>query len=732
MINTIYRFLLQLGDGGDKIPVNPLYKNDLSLDWELETEQRFYRKKLSDKITFLRDDYEIINNAPFGTTFYLYLEASNNLGQSFAEIARVMFHKTDCTINDDDKNISVQTDVADAYNDVLAGMEKEYNLMDLPVQRQYLTITKRPLIQIYTPGDSIVSCFIGGSYWEQDATSIDDEEDLVNTYYFALCNIIKEIVITADGTPAEIAGTYRGRMSINTDGNAFTGYLYSANPDYYIYVEHKLLNGIARGAVSVEIIRRSDNAILFIYQRLSNGIFNNEQFTLNANPLTDATGDMQADMTSRNIYARYLCDVKKINDTDTYTIPLDDIVENNRNYQRVIRYAVPIAYLSDRLSDDATKWGLADNGQYFLPPYDMLNRTYYPIAQSTWGTTSIWFAFYDTDWILEGKASKKYTFRESYVLASCINVLLAQFAPGITHEATPEYSQFLYGATNPISGEPLFKLLITQKSNILNGEYQTPAQKAPTTLKQITDMLKNVYKCYWYIEKGMFKIEHIEFFRNGGSYANNPVIGTDLTTLINIRNGKTWAFATSEYSFEKVDMAGRYQFAWMDDVTTIFEGLPIEVKSTYITAGKVEDINVSNYTTDVDMLLLNPGDMSNDGFALFAAREPDGGGQLELPIINITVGNTEYRAQNGLLAFAYIQPKYWLYDMPAKNLTVNETDVYADSIERNKKQTINFPTDLDINPVELVKTYIGDGEIEKISLNLSSLTAKITLRYDTE
>lgn len=67
--------------------------------------------------------------------------------------------KTDCTFTDYDKKVVVQPDAIDDYNDVLAGLEKEYNLIALAPTIQRITINKRPLIQIYVPGDSVVSCF---------------------------------------------------------------------------------------------------------------------------------------------------------------------------------------------------------------------------------------------------------------------------------------------------------------------------------------------------------------------------------------------------------------------------------------------------------------------------------------------------------------------------------------------------------------------------------------------
>lgn len=729
-----YRFFLQIGEDGTKQTVCPNYKDDLTLDYELETNQRFYRAKLSGKINFVRADYDIINNAPFDSEFFLYIEKSDDWGQTYNQYYKAKFMKTDCTFNDDDKLVTVQPETIDQYNDVLAGLEKEYNLIELAPQIEFLTIRKRPLIQIYVPGDSIVSCFLGGTNWEQDANATTDQNALIQTYHFALCNILKEIQITSQGSPAVISGLYVGRMPTGISPDEFMGDLYpELNVNYYIHITQKLVaGGLPIGLAGVEIRRRSDDVAMFRFTKITQEPFDTLEFDLTAVEGSGATGTMHADMKSYNIYARYLVDVDKIDDLDTYPLPSDDIVDNNRNYRRAIGYAIDVAFISKNFSDTPTEWGLADSGKYFAPPYSIYGQTFYPIARSTWRYASLWFGFYLMDWILEEKARKAYTLRDAFTLSSCINVLLKEFAPGITHEATPEYSQFLYNTNNPISGQS-FKLLISQKSNIINGEYKTPAQKAPITLQQIMTMLRDIYKCYWYIEDGKFKIEQVSWFRNGGSYGYNPIIDYDLTQLENVRNGKKLAFATSEYSFDKVDMPERYQFEWMDDVTTPFEGLPIEITSKYVTAGKIEEINISNFTSDIDLMLLNPGAISSDGFALFAAVTPSGGGQLELPFTRQTVDNVEYYLQNGYLAFINIQPTYWAYDMPARNFKINNSPNYAIGIERKKKQTLNFPAGTtDPNPMQLVKTYIGNGQVDKLSVNLCSRNIKATLKYDTE
>ena len=730
-----YRFFLQIGEDGTKQTVRPNYKDDLTLDYELETNQRFYRAKLSGKINFVRADYDIINDAPFDSEFFLYIEKSDDWGQTYNQYYKAKFMKTDCTFNDDDKLVTVQPETIDQYNDVLAGLEKEYNLIELTPQIEFLTIRKRPLIQIYSPGDSIVSCFLGGTNWEQDANVTTDQKALIGTYHFALCNILKEIYITPNnGSPAIISGLYTGRMVTGSSVDTFQGKLYpELNVNYYIYIAQKRVGGLPIGAVAVEIRKQSDDTAMFRYTKTSTSPFDTLEFDLTAVEGSGAKGKMHASMKSYNIYARYLLDVEKIDNLNTYPLPSEDIVDNNRNYRRVIGYAIDVAFISNNFSDTPTEWGLADNGKYFAPPYSIYGQTFYPIARSTWRYASLWFGFYLFDWILEENARKAYTLRDAFTLSSCINVLLKEFAPGITHEATPEYSQFLYNTNNPISGQS-FKLLISQKSNIINGEYKTPAQKAPITLQQIMTMLRDIYKCYWYIEDGKFKIEQVSWFRNGGSYGYNPIIDYDLTQLENVRNGKKITFATSEYSFDKVEMPERYQFEWMDDVTTPFEGLPIEITSKYVTAGKIEEINISNFTSDIDLMLLNPGAISSDGFALFAAVTPSGGGQLELPFTKQTVDGVEYFLQNGYLAFINIQPTYWVYDMPARNFKINNSPDYAmGGLERKKKQTLNFPAGTtDPNPMQLVKTYIGNGQVDKLSVNLCSRNIKATLKYDTE
>lgn len=707
--------------------VNPIYKDDLAKELELETNQQFYRAKLSGKINFVRDDYDFINDKSFDTEFIFRIEQSDDGGLSFFPYYTGKFMKTDCEWNEDDKKVTVQPDVYDQYNDVLAGLEKEYNLIELAPQITQLNYKKRPLIQIYIPGDSVVSCFLSGMYWEQDANVVTDRNALLNTYYFALCNLLREINITGTTNP-NVNGLYSGRMSISN--NVFTGTMRpNVSNGYYIYVS-QVYTPPFFSAVTVQIRQSSDGKVMYSYIANigGNNPWDNADFDAHAVSGSGATGSAHCEMATYSIYARYLCDVEQVLNVDTYPLPTDDIVEDNRNYNRVVRYALDIAYISNQSSTEPSQWGIRDDGTYFMPPYSIFGDIFYPIARSTWRYASIWFAFYLADWLLEEDARSPYTLRDANPISSVISVLLQKIAPGITHEGTEEYSRFLYGANRPL-GNYNFTLLLTQKTNVTKGDYDRPAQKAPITLQQVTNMLRDCFRCYWYIENNKFKIEHIQFFRNGGSY-NSATIGVDLTKLQNIRNGKNWSFATNSWSFDKVDMPERYQFEWMDDVTEPFEGNPIEVISKYVTAGKIETINISNFTSDIDYMILNPGSVSDDGFALFAAVK--NGNTYELPFLDFSFGAGKLVLQNGILAMRYLQPTFYIYDLPAYNVEINGSQVRALGIDRKKKQTLNYPSIDDPDPMQLIKTKLGNGQIEKISINLCSRMNKLTLKYDTE
>lgn len=811
-----YRFYLQ-ADDGEKVAASPIYSGDLSLDYELETDQEFYRAKLSGDIVFIREDYDFIMAQPFETTYHLYIEKSNDFGLTYSEYYKAKFSRTDCTISEDDQKITVQTDVDDEYSDVMAGLDKEYNLIELKPEIERLYLQKRPLIQIYVAGDSVISCFLGGTTWEQDVEAVSNEEELKDKYHFAL---------TYDRMTIEVTDP------LGSTGGVFGAYTTTSPTTEEYEIDIPQTNGTNTIHVKVEKVvselytmtaelRNASGAAMY-----SGMVYSRDGSFPRVTMQSDA-GTIIATIFVGRVFARYLCDVDEFLGVETYPIPSDDIVENNRGYKRIVGYKFDVIYISNEHSVEPTEYGKSNDGLYYEPPYVVGVPKFYPIARSTWVYTSLWFAYHSVDNLVEQAGRKTYILRDSFPVSSVISVLLKQFATNIKHEATPEYSEFLYGDVNPVSGRT-FRLFVTQKSNLLNGDYQIPALKAPTTLGEFLDMLRNCFHCYWHIEGNRLRIEHISWYKKGGSYTGAGQTSIDLTQETNPNNGKPWGFATSTYSFDKPEMPERYEFEWMDEVTDVFKGSPIEVISKYVTQGNVEDVSISNFTSDVDMMILNTGNMSSDGFALFAATPANaivnpastsgtdgttapkvairpefadnaakltyvasGGGtasivfyngnselstsgsypadnvtrtidvqipsnadsltfkatgtfsaivqsviipsKYELPIVEKRVDGVDYHLQNGYLAMIDLQPTYMVDDLPAKKVRINGQETIARGITRNKTQEISFPVGLnDPDPLKLIKTQLGSGDISKISVYLSSRTAKATLKYDTE
>ena len=64
--------------------------------------------------------------------------------------------------------------------------------------------------------------------------------------------------------------------------------------------------------------------------------------------------------------------------------------------------------------------------------------------------------------------------------------------------------------------------------------------------------------------------------------------------------------------------------------------------------------------------------------------------------------------------------------------SINGVTQTVHGVKKLKTQTIKFPLLANVDLMKLVKTELGNGVIQKLSLNLSSRGANATLRYDTE
>lgn len=730
MIPPKYKFYISKNNG-DKVEVRPHYK-ELNKKYAKESGQEFFRISLDGKINLFGSDYEIINQSSIEDQLIFIVDKYNNTSKKWVEYYRGEFSKTDCKFDHDKKKCELKTTAVDGYTEVMNKYENTYDIIKLAPEISKINLHKRSLMQVYISGANSISNFFGGIYWEDDVNeAIDDHDTLVNKYYFSYIKAGNEFYVRGAGI-SDVNGVYAGTNGYWSCWNGYTCYMGTDTPmtKAYIYIK-----------------RNSDGAVL--YQSVKQWMFTNAgncyigreniEMVNVSNPSDKFTIESPF---LYHIYQRLLCDVDTISDSEgvknTYNLPSDDFVTDNRNYKKCIGLNGGLFFCTSRTVTEPTKYGLNDYGEYFtnefIPASAGIGRPL-PISKNSWANASLWYVYDSYYEYFEERLRKQYTLKDSYSIGAAIKAILKKIDPNITHEPTSEYSQFLYGSSNPL-GMERFYVYITQKTNILKGDYDRPAQKAEASLEELMKMLRDCFRCYWYIEDNKFKIEHIYFFMNGGSYSGKSNYQLDFTKLTDQFNKKLSSYFQSEIEYDKSDLNQRYEFAWMDDVTGLFGGNTIDVKSNYIQKDKTEEINIGQFSSDVDYMLFNPSNFSEDGFALLCPVK--NGSTLELPIITVNGLVDENKdiytavAQNWYASWIYLQ-NFYLWDMPAYSIESNVLNyLYARDIKKCMKHTIEFPTEEDPDELELIKTAFGNGKIDEISIGLDTRIAKVNLLYRPE
>lgn len=170
----------------------PIYTDDLTLEYSLQPNEYFYKLTLSGELSFVQVDYDYIMSQPFDTRFNV------NIYKSGVLYFKGYFTRIDCKENIDDEVIKVALLADDSYDAILNGYGAAHNIIPLKPVLQRIQLDKRPVLQTYVSGSSTVSCLLSGNYWEQEVTdSSASDNDLVNKYHFRQAGRATEINITA-------------------------------------------------------------------------------------------------------------------------------------------------------------------------------------------------------------------------------------------------------------------------------------------------------------------------------------------------------------------------------------------------------------------------------------------------------------------------------------------------------------------------------------------------------
>ena len=743
-----FRYFLKVGSDPQQ-PVetwDPFYGNTASLTKNRPKEERYYLTKFEGSLTFLRADADKIIAAPFNTEFRVIFELSVN--GSYVPWWEGSFYKTDAIeIDEDQRVVSVEAKTVDLINKIIENRSKVYNLIDLsPGVPEYdVFYRKQPLLQVYMAGSDFVTNIISGSYWESPVNKslLSDFGDvrhnqLVNDYFFSYNGEIIVIPGAGANLNPDVSGLYftdsagrirsfgvpsqfrirhnstEGRLEITTDADINPTVLYTAEPSTPI---HGSPTHSGQGALFTSVTDPNSQCRVFRAQ----------------------------------VYIRYLVDFELvITDqglTQTNELPVDDIVPDT-NYKRAIGITYDGVIASDEHQVDKYKYGrFASNatnfaGEYFLEPaFSRGNiwRVAFPLVRSEWTEVSWWFVFDFDIQTVQINASEVLKIREVFTLDAVIRSFLQEWGLSITFEPDELHSKFLYDSSgnDPVNGDPLPTIVFTAKSNIVLGQYDKPANRVDVKFSDFEEFLKYGYQAYWFIEGNRFRIEHVSWFENGGRYPSEgaAIIRFDLTQRLEPKTGKNWARGTNKYKYDKTLMPERLEFDWMDSVSDTFKGFPIVSKSDYVDKELKEERRISNVTTDIDFISANPTIVNREGLVamgLFFNSELNGyavffGSLDDLPTVEV-----RWYIQNGQMSFLYLHDKFYRHNAPADVININEADIDASTVRKNKEQTIIVFGETEQNAYGLARSLIGDGELIELQEDVKSGTYRLTIKHDTE
>lgn len=712
--------------------VHPVFGDDIKINISREENQIFKREKIEGTFKFVGNEFDLIYQCSIFTKFTLEIYREDVF------VGSAGFIRTNCAFNLDDKICSVKLTTKDIYEKILNGYENKYNLVKLAPQRESVTMTKRAVLQFYVRGEKVVTNVVGGVHYEQSCKEVYDADKLKDIYHFggylplSYIDIKKIIDVTA---PADILGRYfidtsivSGRSIIYINGN---------NSRYriqitYLGTEWRLIlidstPDKALAGASIPSMQIGSQDITFEKAGSSGGNY--------------ASGTFNSD---GDLYCRVL--LPKHFDNSYERNMADDITDYDSNYPYVgsvslDKFAPKMKMVVDK-SNAPTEWGIDSEGKYFVYPTLTADQqkngsSPIPIGQSHWERMSSWLLSDDDVNNLVDDFDDTFVLKDSYPIWSAIAVLLKEIDDTITFEGTQDYSMFLYlSGTNPYIYSYDFPshrnaLHITPISNIKKTFYEQAAQRGEISLKQILDMLRNVYNCYWFIDsEKRLRIEHIVYFKNGNSYTSEkPTPSIDVTIKKNLPTGESWGFAQNTVEYETDKCPARYEFKWGDKCTYPFVGEPVDVKDIYLDASRKESVGIENFLADIDYIVSNPSGVSDDLFAVFEVNKLTK--KVDILDVRLNDASPKYKVQNPYLSMIVAERFYYPFDLSGWKAYAGKYELDVYKTKGIKKQTLSCPLSLaEMRSIGIIRTEVGNGTIDKLEAEINTLYAKNTIYYE--
>ena len=649
----------------------PLHGDDLSISIDRAEGEWYYTRNLDGKLVFTGGDYDWIMGQEFDGTFTLNVQESHDNGATFFDYFTGTFSRASLEI-DEDNHKATLNGLKEGVEDLIKnGAKEDYDLMKLipdseakEVQGQVppalalvdecSTQTKPSISDIFCD-----SAMQSGGYNEDTEIFWAKDKNMYVNPNGRLQQIVAEAkVIVRNNSFSHLGGLYTGIVGYATLSQHGT----PQNPDddYYINSTVGELRNQGNFILKLSLYHHDPSSSIEAFIAISLGGTVVAYYSI---------GNMGSDYPERYWFSPMYIKVSgtQYSIFDTIEIKFhyiysslltqsaegvqENILDTGDYYQGIAPFQgsgltiMPTIRTVEQPNGHRLLPGTGEQGttpQYYAPPTD--NDGWIPLAEDNWDYASMWYKIVPsvTNGLLDPAKFGSFRWTRCWTIGCCITHLLKRITNDkVVFAETPAYSQFLYGNPNPVEGHEPFQWLVTQKSNVMHPA-ATGAARCLARLDWFFELLRNAFNCYYWFERRNdgrydFRIEHVEYFRRGGTYTPNtqddpPLDLTRLKPYRNfLRNGqpaKRYADQTNKYTFDLDGMVEKYTYSWQGDGgSDDFKGNPMYFRAGWIEKGTIEDHQVDNIFADLGWLMLNAGTATEssknyDGLFIFGGYQP--------------------------------------------------------------------------------------------------------------
>ena len=301
-------------------------------------------------------------------------------------------------------------------------------------------------------------------------------------------------------------------------------------------------------------------------------------------------------------------------------------------------------------------------------------------------------------------------------LTDAIDYMLGETCPDLTLQ-----SELLTDNTNYVTGQTpnnIQDLYLFQKSDIVRATATEVATDGSISIRDLMADLSAIFNAFWYVDgvAGKLIFEHV-------SAILSTIVGIDLTAL----DGGKWDVGRKSIAYDGEEIPKSETFSFFaPSITRDFKGLPIVYNADCAKARTIET-RLNNIDTELVRIFQNPNE-SLEGFFLMAA-----GSILQDDQYTTSGVLSGLFIPNAPLSWANLHDDYFRdYRYMVDGDLNGVPTVFNSTRPIIRQENIIFPLNClnDFNPLDLVKTSIGDGRVVSAVYELSSKKIQVVLKHE--